>query len=52
MLMCEPLRVKPDNTLYFYHYLANKVLTFASNLLTNLDMTDVRKQIGFRRSIA
>ena len=27
--------------LYFYHYLANKALTFASNLLTNLNMTDV-----------
>jgi len=27
--------------LYFYHYLANKVLTYLSNLLTNLNMTDV-----------
>ncbi len=27
--------------LYFYHYLANKGLTFISNLLTNLNMTDV-----------
>lgn len=27
--------------LYFYHYLANKSLTFISNLLTNLNMTDV-----------
>ena len=27
--------------LYFYHYLANKVLTFTSNLLTNLNMTDI-----------
>jgi hypothetical protein len=27
--------------LYFYHFLANKVLTFTSNLLTNLNMTDV-----------
>jgi len=27
--------------LYFYHYLANKALTFISNLLTNLNMTDV-----------
>lgn len=26
---------------YFYHYLANKLLTFCSNLLTNLNMTDV-----------
>lgn len=27
--------------LYFYHYLANKFLTFLSNALTNLNMTDV-----------
>ena len=27
--------------LYFYHYLANKLLTFLSNSLTNLNMTDV-----------
>jgi glycosyltransferase involved in cell wall biosynthesis len=27
--------------IYFYHYLANKGLTFLSNLLTNLNMTDV-----------
>jgi glycosyltransferase involved in cell wall biosynthesis len=27
--------------LYFYHYLANKSLTFASNLFTNLNLTDV-----------
>ena len=27
--------------LYFYHYLANKCLTFLSNLLTNMNMTDV-----------
>ncbi len=27
--------------LYFYHYLANKFLTFLSNLLTNLNMTDI-----------
>lgn len=27
--------------LYFYHYLANRGLTFVSNLLTNLNMTDV-----------
>jgi glycosyltransferase involved in cell wall biosynthesis len=27
--------------LYFYHYLANKLLTMFSNLLTNLNMTDV-----------
>lgn len=27
--------------IYFYHYLANKGLTFLSNMLTNLNMTDV-----------
>ncbi len=27
--------------LYFYHYLANKFLTFFSNALTNLNMTDI-----------
>ncbi len=27
--------------LYFYHYLANKLLTFLSNLCTNLNMTDI-----------
>jgi len=32
---------KASRVLYFYHYLANKALTFTSNLLTNLNMTDV-----------
>jgi glycosyltransferase involved in cell wall biosynthesis len=27
--------------LYFYHYLANKLLTFISNLLTNINLTDI-----------
>ncbi len=27
--------------LYFYHFLANKTLTFLSNVLTNLNMTDI-----------
>ena len=27
--------------LYFYHYLANRFLTFLSNLLTNINLTDV-----------
>jgi len=27
--------------LYFYHYVANKLLTYLSNALTNLNMTDV-----------
>ena len=32
---------KATRVLYFYHYLANKALTFCSNLLTNLNLTDV-----------
>lgn len=32
---------KASRVLYFYHYLANKGLTFLSNLLTNKNMTDI-----------
>lgn len=32
---------KASRVLYFYHYIANQILTFISNLLTNLNMTDV-----------
>ena len=32
---------KASRVLYFYHYIANKSLTFLSNMLTNLNMTDV-----------
>ena len=32
---------KAARVLYFYHYLANKFITFTSNVLTNLNMTDV-----------
>lgn len=32
---------KAARVLYFYHYLANKLLTYFSNILTNLNMTDV-----------
>jgi glycosyltransferase involved in cell wall biosynthesis len=32
---------KATRVLYFYHYLANKGLTFLSNCLTNINMTDV-----------
>jgi glycosyltransferase involved in cell wall biosynthesis len=31
---------KASRVLYFYHYLANKSLTFLSNILTNFNMTD------------
>jgi len=32
---------KSARVLYFYHYLANKALTFFSNLFTNVNLTDV-----------
>jgi glycosyltransferase involved in cell wall biosynthesis len=32
---------KAARVLYFYHYLANKALTFFSNLLTNINLSDV-----------
>jgi len=32
---------KASRVLYFYHYLANKGLTFLSNLFTNINLTDV-----------
>lgn len=32
---------KATRVLYFYHYLANKGLTFLSNCLTNINMTDI-----------
>ncbi len=32
---------KASRVLYYYHYLANKFLTFLSNLLTNLNMSDI-----------
>jgi glycosyltransferase involved in cell wall biosynthesis len=32
---------KATRVLYFYHYLANKGLTFISNVFTNLNMTDI-----------
>jgi glycosyltransferase involved in cell wall biosynthesis len=32
---------KAARVLYFYHYLANRFLTFLSNILTNRNMTDI-----------
>lgn len=32
---------KASRVLYFYHFLANKLLTFTSNLFTNVNLTDV-----------
>jgi glycosyltransferase involved in cell wall biosynthesis len=34
---------KASRVLYFYHYLANRALTFLSNLFTNINLTDVEK---------
>lgn len=43
---------RASRVLYFYHYLANKLLTFVSNLLTNINMTDVETGYkAFRREI-
>jgi glycosyltransferase involved in cell wall biosynthesis len=32
---------RATRVLYFYHYVANKLLTFLSNMFTNLNMTDI-----------
>jgi glycosyltransferase involved in cell wall biosynthesis len=32
---------KAARAIYYYHYLANKLLTFVSNLMTNVNLTDV-----------
>jgi glycosyltransferase involved in cell wall biosynthesis len=43
---------KTARVLYFYHYLANKALTFSSNVLTNLNMSDVETGYkAFRKEI-
>ncbi|MGH9639920.1 MAG: glycosyltransferase family 2 protein, partial [Bryobacteraceae bacterium] len=43
---------RASRVLYFYHYLANKLLTFVSNLLTNINMTDVETGYkAFRREV-
>ena len=43
---------RATRVLYFYHFLANQVLTFWSNLFTNLNMTDVETGYkAFRGSI-
>ena len=41
---------RASRVLYFYHYLANKVLTLFSNALTNLNMTDV--ETGYKPCVA
>ncbi len=43
---------KAARVLYYYHFLANKFLTFLSNLFTNVNMTDVETGYkAFRREI-
>lgn len=43
---------RATRVLYFYHFLANQLLTFWSNLFTNLNMTDVETGYkAFRGSI-
>lgn len=32
---------QPHRMLYFYHYLANRLITFLSNAFTNLNLTDI-----------
>ncbi len=32
---------QPHRVLYYWHYLANKILTMCSNLMTNLNLTDM-----------
>ncbi|MFA6339073.1 MAG: glycosyltransferase family 2 protein [Candidatus Paceibacterota bacterium] len=32
---------KPHRTLYFWHYMGNRFLTFVSNVFTNLNLTDM-----------
>ncbi len=36
----------PRRVLYFYHYLANKLLTFISNLFSGINLTDV--EVGYK----
>lgn len=36
----------PHRVLFFRHYIANKVLTFLSNLFTNLNLTDM--EVGYK----
>lgn len=37
---------KPHRVIYFWHYLANNILTIISNLITNLNLTDM--ETGFK----
>lgn len=37
---------EPHRVLHFHHYLANKLITFLSNLFTNLNLTDI--EVGYK----
>ena len=42
----------PHRVLYFWHYVANKMLTFFSNIMTNLNLTDMETCYKvFRRDV-
>jgi glycosyltransferase involved in cell wall biosynthesis len=42
----------PHRVLYYQHYLANRMLTFLSNILTNLNLTDIEVCYkAFRREV-
>ena len=41
---------RASRVLYFHHYLANRTLTFLSNLLTNVNMTDIETCLGLPHS--
>ncbi len=37
---------EPHRVLHFHHYLANRLITFLSNLFTNLNLTDI--EVGYK----
>jgi len=46
------ITTKPRRAMYFWHYYANFIITFLSNLFTNLNLTDVETgQKAFRGSL-
>jgi hypothetical protein len=43
---------RPHRVLYFWHYVGNKILTTASNMTTNLNLTDMETCFkAFRREV-
>lgn len=43
---CRFINSNPHRVLYFYHYIANKFITTLSNMLTNLNLSDI--ETGFK----